>query len=195
MIMLYLQLKYDDQKFKDIDNIGQLVNVPIRPSLPVEPELRLSNLFRDENGCYFTPYLGDYATYGCGDPTLDDVPYSTNQGGINSIIYDIIPKENSLNTVYYTYVKTGTNFGSTTSTENFVSAISAENIKTGVSFNSQLYTPIFPPFITPLYTGFYYFRVFAQNSIGERSSPATGLLIFRNQISAADVTASGVNVY
>lgn len=188
-------LKYDDQKFKDIDNIGQLVNVPIRPSLPVQPELRLSTIFRDKNGCYYIPYLNDYASYGCGDPTLGDVPYSTNQGGINSIIYDIIPPANSSNTVYHTYVKTGTNFNFDTTTESFVNAISIENIKTGISYSSALATPIFPPYITPLYTGFYYFRVFAQNSIGERSSPATGLLIFRNQISAADVTASGINIY
>ena len=110
-------------------------------------------------------------------------------------MYNIIPPANSSNTVYYTYVKTGTNFGSTTPSDSFVSAISSENLQTGISFNAELYTPIFPPFITPLRTGSYFFRVFAQNSIGERSSPATGLLILKNQISAADVQASGINVY
>ena len=188
-------LEYNDQKFKDIDNIGQLVNAPIRPASPTTPNLILSTIFRDTNGCYYTPYLNDYATYGCGSPEYGDLPYSTNQTGINSIMYNIIPPANSSNTVYYTYVKTGTNFGSTTPSESFVSAISSENLQTGISFNAELYTPIFPPFITPLRTGSYFFRVFAQNSIGERSSPATGLLILKNQISAADVQASGINVY
>ena len=188
-------LEYNDQKFKDIDNIGQLVNTPIRPASPTTPNLILSTIFRDINGCYYTPYLNDYASYGCGSPEYGDLPYSTNQNGINSIMYNIIPPANSSNTVYYTYVKTGTNFGSTTPSDSFVSAISSENLQTGISFNAALYTPIFPPFITPLRTGSYFFRVFAQNSIGERSSPATGLLILKNQISAADVQASGINVY
>jgi len=188
-------LEYNDKKFKDIDNIGQLVNTPIRPASPTTPNLILSTIFRDKNGCYYTPYLNDYATYGCGSPVYGDLPYSTNQNGINSIMYNIIPPANSSNTIYYTYVKTGTNFDSTTPLESFVSAISSENLQTGISHNNILNAPIFPPFITPLRTGSYFFRVFAQNSIGERSSAATGLLILRNQIKAADVEASGINVY
>ena len=179
-------LEYNDQKFKDIDNIATLVNVPNRPVLPTQPTLNLSGLFRNANG-YF--YINP------SDPSAGH--YTTNQGGINSIIYNIIPPVSSSNTLYYVYVNSGINFGVNTPQSNLKDVLSTANLRTGISnwFDGSEYNPIFPPFFTPLYTGDYYFRVFAENSIGERSQPATGVFRLRNQASVFSVTASGINVY
>jgi len=179
-------LEYNDQKFKDIDNIATLVNVPNRPALPTQPSLNLSGLFRDANGYFYRnpsdPFEGHY---------------TTNQGGINSVIYNIVPPGTSSNTLYYVYINSGVNFGTNTPESNLKDVLSTTNLRTGISnwFAQSEYNPIFPPFFTPLYTGDYYFRIFAENSIGERSQPATGVFRLRNQASVFSVTASGINVY
>ena len=75
---------------------------------------------------------------------------------------------------------------------------SLNNLQTGITYfynNDVIYTPIFPPFSTPIYTGDYYFRIFEENSIGERSSPATGFFRLQNQASSFSVIASGTDVY
>jgi len=182
-------LEYNRQKFEDIDNIGTLVNVPIRPALPTKPNLILTGLFRDNNGYFLRdPY----------NPSAGH--YTANRTGINSIIYNIIPPASSSNTLYYVYVNSGSNFSSSTtpiSTQKDI--LSPSNLRTGISYidpnTDGFYDVIFPPFFTPLYTGSYYFRVFAENSIGERSDPATGVYVLRNQASVFSVEASGINVY
>ena len=182
-------LEYNDQKFKDIDNIATLVNVPDRPALPTQPTLNLSGLFTNANGYFYRNISNPAAGH-----------YTTNQGGINSIIYNIVPPETSSNTLYYVYVNSGVNFGTNTPQSNLKDVLSTTNLRTGISSysgaaNNPINTPIFPPFFTPLYTGDYYFRVFAENSIGERSTPATGFYRLQNQASVFSVTASGINVY
>lgn len=182
-------LEYNKQKFKDIDNIATLVNVPARPASPTAPNLILSGIFRDSNGNFLIDPT---------DPSRGH--YTTNQGGINSIMYNIIPPLNSSNSLYYVYVNSGSNFtSSTTPLSTQKDVLSTSNLRTGIRYVDSnldsIYETIFPPFFTPLYTGSYYFRVFAENSIGERSSPATGLLILRNQASVFSVQASGINVF
>jgi len=182
-------LEYNENKFKDIDNVATLVNVPNRPAAPNTPGLKLSGLFRDSNG-YF---LKDPYDFTKGH-------YTSNQGGINSIIYSIIPSTStspSSNSLYYTYINSGVNFGATTPQSALVNTFSLNNLRTGItySYNDVIYTPIFPPFSTPVYTGDYYFRIFEENSIGERSNPATGVFRLQNQVSSFTVIASGINVY
>jgi hypothetical protein len=181
-------LEYNRQKFIDIDNIATLVNVPNRPSAPTMPNLVLSGLFRDSNGNFLKdPY----------NPSAGH--YTANRTGINSIIYNIIPPSNSSNSLYYVYVNSGSNFNSSTPLSTQKDVLSSSNLRTGISYVDNdldgIYEPIFPPFFTPLYTGLYYFRVFAENNIGERSQPATGLFVLRNQASVFSVQASGINVY
>ena len=184
-------LEYNDQKYKDIDNIATLVNVPNRPPLPTTPILNLSGLFRDSAGYFYrNPYYPE------------DGHYTSNQGGINSIIYNIIPTQNTpsnANNLYYVYVNSGVNFGTTTPETALKDIVSTSNLRTGITnyynVDNGEYEPVFPSFFTPLYTGFYYFRVFSENTIGERSSPATGLFTLRNQASVFSVMASGINVY
>ena len=183
-------LEYNENKFKDIDNVATLVNVPNRPPAPNTPGLMLSGLFRDSNG-YF---LQDPYDFTKGH-------YTSNQGGINSIIYSIIPSTStspSSNSLYYAYINSGTNFGATTPQSALVDTFSLNNLQTGITYfynNDVIYTPIFPPFSTPIYTGDYYFRIFEENSIGERSSPATGFFRLQNQASSFSVIASGTDVY
>jgi hypothetical protein len=184
-------LEYNEQKYKDIDNIATLVNVPNRPPLPTTPILNLSGLFRNSAGYFYRnpydPYVGHY---------------TSNQGGINSVIYNIIPTQSTpstANNLYYVYVNSGVNFGATTPETTLKDIISTSNLRTGITnyYNVDTfeYDPVFPPFFTPLYAGSYYFRVFAENTIGERSAPATGLYILSNQASVFSVIASGINVY
>jgi hypothetical protein len=182
-------LEYNRQKFQDIDNIATLVNVPARPAAPITPNLILSGIFRNSNGDFLI------------DPTDPSAGhYTSNQGGINSIMYNVIPPSSSSNILYYVNVISGSNFTSSiTPLSTQKDILSVSNLRTGISyFDSNfdgIFEPILPPFFTPLYTGSYFFRVFAENSIGERSAPATGLLILRNQASVFSVEASGINVF
>jgi len=178
-------LEYNDQKYKDIDNIATLVNVPVRPALPQTPALFLSGIFRNPNT----------NSYCITDPCNGTI-YTTNQGGINSVLYNIQPPNgNTSNSLYYVYVKSGSNFtNSITESTYLKDVISSVLLKTGLTPTDWINGTI-PQFFTPLYTGSYYFRVFAENTIGERSSPATGVYVLQNQASVFSVMASGNNIF
>jgi hypothetical protein len=184
-------LEYNENKFKDIDNVATLINVPNRPPAPNTPRLNLSGLFRNSSG----NFLKDPSDFTKGH-------YTSNQSGINSIIYSIIPStltSPSSNSLYYVYVNSGVNFGTTTPQSTLLNTFSLNGLRTGITYwydeGQSIYKPVFPPFFTPIYTGSYYFRVFEENSIGERSSPATGVYTLLNQVSSFTVVASGINVY
>jgi len=177
-------LEYNDQKYADIDNAALLVNVPVRPNAPVTPDLFLSGIFR-------SPTSNSY----CADANCTTI-YTSNQGGVNSIMYNIRPIGNyQSNTLYYVYIKSGTNFDISNNTEQYLyNVISSNLLNTGVSIG-YFTTGTIPPFLTPYYTGNYYFRVFAENSIGERSVAATGLYSLTTQATLDRVIASGYNIY
>lgn len=192
-------LEYNKQKYIDIDNASTLVNVPERPALPSQPTLILSGLFTDTNGSFLknsNPRLGHY---------------TTNQGGINSIIYNIIPpSDNSSNSLYYVYVASGSDFVTAqspaggnlldTPAATLKDVLSAKNLITtirysGVPVGNNESQVSMPSFYTPTTAGTYYFRVFAENFIGERSSPAVGSYALLNQASTYSVVTSGINVF
>lgn len=178
-------LEYNDQKYYDIDNTATLVNVPIKPDSPITPNLFLSGIFRNSLGsyCTTTPCNGSH--------------YTSDQGGINSIMYNILPiSNNSSNSLYYVYIKTETNFTSTTQTpaQFLVDVLSSNNLRTGISRSNWIDGTI-PPFVTPTGAGQFFFRVFAENSVGERSAPATGVYNLTNQASVFGVEASGYNIF
>jgi len=177
-------LEYNDQKYTNIDNSALLVNVPVRPDAPVSPNLFLSGIFR-------SPTTNSY----CSTGNCSTI-YTTNQGGVNSIMYNIRPTPNSQsNSLYYVYIKSGTNFDSSINYEQYLyNVISSNLLNTGVAIGNFI-TGLIPPYLTPYYTGNYYFRIFAENSIGERSTPATGLYSLTAQASLDRVIASGVNIY
>jgi hypothetical protein len=177
-------LEYNDQKYADIDNAALLVNVPVRPNSPVTPNLFLSGIFR-------SPTSNSY----CADANCTTI-YTSNQGGVNSIMYNIRPIGNyQSNALYYVYIKSGTNFDTSSNTEQYLYNIISPNLlNTGVSIGSFT-TGTIPPFITPYYAGNYYFRIYSENSIGERSIPATGVYSLTAQAALDRVIASGYNIY
>jgi len=178
-------LEYNSQKYIDIDNSSLLVNVPVRPSLPSTPGLFLSGLFR-------SPTTNSICTDGACTAI-----YTSNQGGVNSIMYNIRPTPNSeQNRLYYVYVKSGSNFTSANTTEEqyLFNIISPQRLPTGVAIGN-FRTGVIPPFLTPSSTGNYYFRIFSENSIGERSSAAAGLFTLTAQAPLDRVFASGYNIY
>lgn len=173
-------LEYNRAKFKSIDDVSKLENFSARPAQPIAPTLRTSGLFRDVNGNF---WINNGVRH-----------YVSNQNGINSIIYNIIPPNNSPNDQYYIYVKSGTNFSSsTTSDTNLIDVISQSKLVTGITYNGG--DTRFPPFFTPLEAQQYFFRVFATNSIGERSSVVTGYYKLLNQAQDFLINFSGVNVF
>ena len=178
-------LEYNDQKYADIDNVNDLVNVPLRPAAPVAPTLFLSGIFR-------SPTTNSY----CTNDTCSSI-YTTNQGGINSIMYNIQPpRNNASNNLYYVYIKPFSDFTSATVTpESYLfDAISPSTIRTGLTpFDWSIGT--IPAFITPTGAGRYYFRIFAENNIGERTSALAASFNLTNQASVFSVQASGSNVY
>ena len=69
-----------------------------------------------------------------------------------------------------------------------------QELRTGIT-PTLLERQQIPPYFTPLYTGDYYFRVFNNNILGERSTPATGFLRLTAQASVTTVDASDFNVF
>ena len=177
-------LEYNDQKYYDIDNVATLVNVPVKPGSPVPPTVFLSGIFRDTtNNSYLSNPAGAH--------------YTTNQGGINSIMYNIQPPpNNSNNNLYYVYVKPFSDFTSSTQTPEIYLAdvVSPTLLNTGLTpFNWSVGN--IPPFLTPTGAGTYYFRIFAENSLAERSSPLNSSYNLTAQASVFSVEASGRNIY
>ena len=161
------------------------MNVPVRPNLPSAPNLFLSGIFR-------SPTTNSY----CSNSNCSTI-FTTNQGGVNSIMYNIRPTPNSeQNKLYYIYIKSGSNFtnANTTEQEYLYDIAASQLLVTGVSIGNFI-TGRIPPFLTPASTGNYFFRIFAENSIGERSNPATGLYSLTSQASLDRVYASGYNIY
>ena len=173
-------LEYNREKFSSIDNINKLENIAARPAQPIAPTLEFSGLFRNVNGSF---WISNGVNH-----------YTTNQGGINSIIYKIIPPANSSNDQYYVYVKSGVNFTNTTTpATNLLDVISESKLVQKIKYNAG--DTIFPPFFTPLSAQQYFFRVFGVNSIGERSSTATGYFRLLNQAQDFLIDLSGINVF
>jgi len=182
-------LEYNDQKYGDIDNIATLINVPVRPPSPVTPTIFLSGIFRDPNKSFTNGY--------CTTNPCNGAIYTTNQGGINSIMYNIQPPpNNSANSLYYIYVKPFSDFTSATQTPQvfLANVLSPTNIRTGLTPNDWINGTI-PPFLTPTGAGTYYFRIFAENAVGERSNPFNISYNLTNQASVFSVQASGYNVF
>ena len=176
-------LEYNDEKYTNIDTAALLVNKPIRPSLPNTPSLFLSGIFRNASDSYLIGTAGQH--------------YTTNQGGINSIMYNIIPnRADNENSLYYTYVKPNSNFSSVNFTEEefFYNAITKKELITGLSASNWISQQI-PPFLTPTGVGDYFFRVFSVNEINERSSPVNANFNLTAQASTNGVIASGRNIY
>ena len=179
-------LEYNDQKYANIDDINTLVNVPIRPVAPVAPTLFLSGIFR-------SPTTNSY----CATDPCNGTIYTTNQGGINSVLYNIIPPANaSSNNLYYIYVSEYSNFASTTQTPEslLLNVLSPSSIRTGLDPNNWILGNI-PPFFTPTGAGPFYLRVFAENLVGERTNAVAGTYTLSAQASVFSVYASGINVY
>ncbi|NBW18452.1 MAG: host specificity protein J, partial [Caulobacteraceae bacterium] len=178
-------LEYNDKKYEDIDNIGNLVNVPIKAASPVAPRVFLSGIFR-------SPSSNSY----CATSPCNGTHFTTNQGGINSIMYNIIPQDNINNSLYYVYAKPYVNYlNSVEAPEQYlVGVLSSQNIRTGLTTTDWIAGTI-PPFLTPTGAGIYYFRVFSENSIGERSSPVNSSYNLTAQASIFTVQASGFNIY
>jgi hypothetical protein len=177
-------LEYNDQKYYDIDNTALLVNVPVKANPPVAPTVFLSGIFRDPNS---NSYLR----------SPNGTIYTTNQGGINSIMYNIQPPgNNSSNQLYYVYAKPFSDFTSSSQTPEVFLAdvISPLIIKTGLTPENWALNYI-PPFLTPTGAGIYYFRIFSENSLGERSSPLNASFNLTAQASVFSVQESGRNIY
>jgi hypothetical protein len=170
-------LQYVPEKYSDIDASATLINVPIRPALPQTPNLQLSILFRDSANNYKNGF---------------NVPYTSYQGGINSIVYNIRPPNNATDvTQYRVYEITGNNFPTSTTDEQYLLNVLSTNLVTGFDYTNNIY----PPFFTPLTTGTFFFRAFSMNSLNERSiPPATGWIRLTGQASVDKVLASGINV-
>jgi hypothetical protein len=112
-------------------------------------------------------------------------------------MYNIIPVgDYSNNTAYKVYIKSGTDFPSTSSTPliYFNSIFSPDLLRTGLS-REEWKNGYIPPYISPQYAGTYYFRVYAENALGEISSPASAAYTLSQQASVYSVQSSGYNLY
>ena len=106
------------------------------------------------------------------------------------------PPNNSNNNLYYVYVKPFSDFTSSTQTPEIYLAdvVSPTLLNTGLTpFNWSVGN--IPPFLTPTGAGTYYFRIFAENSLAERSSPLNSSYNLTAQASVFSVEASGRNIY
>jgi hypothetical protein len=182
-------LEYNSQKYADIDNAAILVNKPIRPNTPNAPSLYLTGIFRTPNLDFNTGYLNMDGTLGGH--------YITNQGGINSVMYNITPDKNdALDNLYYVYVKPDFNYLNLEDAPQIYlyNVLNYQGLRTGLS-QIDWQNGTIPPYLTPTGIGNYYFKIFTANSIGELSSPATGVYNLTAQASSTTVQASGRNIY
>jgi hypothetical protein len=175
-------LEYNVNKFTDIDNVGVLTNLPVKPPYPLPPTLVPRILYRNTNNIL----TGSYG-----------VLYTTDQGGINSLMYEIIPRAGTpKENLFYVYVKTGSNYDNLLSAPeiNLKDVVAMNEIRTGIT-PALLNIGQIPPFFTPLYTGDYYFKVFNTNNIGERSTPVTAFLRLTNQAAISTIEATKFNIF
>jgi hypothetical protein len=178
-------LEYKDKKYTDVDNMNLLDNLPTRKETPNTPGLNLSGIFR-------SPSTNSY----CSTSPCNGFHFTTNQNGINSVMYNITPPNNSSSVyLYKVYLKSGA-FESTTSTNRqyLINTITPEDLSRRGLSSSNWINGTIPYFATPIGTGSYYVRVYAENSIGESSNYIQSIYHLTNQTSVFSVQVSGVNV-
>jgi hypothetical protein len=179
-------LEYNSEKYDNIDNAGAFTTQStINRQIPSQPFLTLSGIFRSPS-----------SKSNCVSDPCDGRIYTTNQGGINSIMYDISPPTNSNGLSFYrVYFKSGAFSSSTQSEEEYL-----VNLITPTDLSQRGTTPQnwidgnTPYFSTPLYTGSYYVRVYAENKLKERSDYIEKIYNLTNQASSFSVIASGFNI-
>jgi hypothetical protein len=182
-------LEYNSKKYADIDDAAVLINKPIRPNTPQAPTLYTSGIFRNTTLNFNTGYLNSDGSLGGH--------YINNQGGINSIYYNVIPNINdSLDNLYYVYLKPSVDYlNSEDAPQNYLyDVLNYKSLRTGLS-QIDWQNGTIPSFVTPTGIGIYYFKVFAANSIGELSPPATSSYNLTTQASSTTVQADGRNIY
>ena len=178
-------LESDSSKYFDIDNAGGLDNqTTINRAIPSAPFLNLSGIFRNTSNSYCT-----------ANPCNGQV-YTTNQGGINSIMYIISPPAslNGLNS-YRVYLKSGA-FQSVNSTEEryLINLVTPNDLASKGTTPQNYIDQNIPYFATPSYTGSYYVRVFAENELKERSPYVERIFHLTSQASLFSVIASGFSI-
>lgn len=176
-------LEYVPEKYGEIDLDAKLTNVAIKPEIPSAPNVVLSGLYRDA--------LGNLT--GSNGLLYGGV---VSQIGINSVAYSILPPSQNSNFVsqYYVYMRSGginNPFISAGIDQTDLIDIQPFNTQTGFFQRSGIY----PPYFTPIYSGYFYFRVYATNGLQEFSQPFTGRLLLPWQAPLSRVEASGVNIY
>jgi hypothetical protein len=179
-------LQYNPNKYDDIDKMKiSLPDSYSRSTPPSSPTLSLSTLYRAADN------VTDPAAYLVGG--AGSTPYSTNQGGINSIMYNVQPSASAKSSDYYkVYLKYLNTFTSTAPEESYlIDTLSSQNIKSTIDYS----VGFIHPFITPTGIGNYYFRAYAVNKIGELSTPTDSTINFATQANVFSVISSGRNLY
>ena len=178
-------LEYKEKKYTDVDNMNTLDNLPTRKETPNAPGLTLSAIFR-------SPSSNSY----CATSPCDGSIFTTNQGGINSVMYDITPPNNPSSVyLYKIYFKSGQfETTDTTNRKYLVNTITPSDLSSKGTTSTNWINGTIPYFSTPQYTGVYYVRVYAENSIGESSNYTEASLALRNQATIFSVNASGFNI-
>lgn len=178
-------MKYIPQKYSDIDLDAKLTNVALKPEIPDAPKLLLSGLYRDAGGSLTGTNKVLYG--GVVSPI-----------GINSIAYSVQPPSNNAAyvTQYLVYMRSGLNFTSQALDVGDLIDILPSNVETGFypTGAGGAILGIYPPYVTPLKSGNFYFRVFAKNALEELSPMVTGFFRLTGQAPMDRVMASGVNV-
>lgn len=178
-------MQYVPAKYGEIDLDAQLTNVPNKPLLPGAPNVILSGLYRDAIG----NLTGSNRLLYQGVQT----PI-----GINSVAYSTSPSTNgSYVSQYLIYMRTGTAFTSLTNDQTDLIDIQPANVNTGFYPTDPINgreLGLYPPYFTPQYSGTFYFKIYAQNSLNEVSSPTLGSFTLTSQAPLDRVQASGVNI-
>jgi hypothetical protein len=98
---------------------------------------------------------------------------------------------------YLVYMRTGTAFSSLINDQTDLIDIQPANVNTGF-YPTDLINGrnlgLYPPYFTPQYAGTFYFKIYAQNSLNEVSSPTLGSFVLTSQAPLDRVNASGINV-
>lgn len=178
-------MEYVPQKYGEIDLDAKLTNVALKPEIPQAPRLVLSGLYRDALGNLTGSNKRLYG--GVVSPI-----------GINSIAYSVQPPliNSAFVTQYLVYMRSGINFTSQALDVNDLIDILPPNVETGFFPTGLGGTSlgVYPPYVTPLKSGNFFFRVFAKNSLDELSPMVTGFFRLTGQAPMDRVLASGVNV-
>ena len=111
-------------------------------------------------------------------------------------MYDISPPTNSNGLSFYrVYFKSGAFSSSTQSEEEYlVNLVTPTDLSQRGTTTQNWINGNTPYFSTPLYTGSYYVRVYAENKLKERSDYIEKIYHLTNQASSLSVIASGFNI-